>query len=171
MFSNRFQLYVQETAARQLLLLNITDQISEAVGLDYPASWALPVESGVETTNFISLFLNQIFISVIGVLVILAIMLIYSLLLSDVEEKTFEYGMLRTLGMPKVVLILLLCIQALYFAAPGIVLGFLICFILYVPIEYALSSFVIITMDASIHGPAIGLGLALGLILPFIGMV
>jgi len=48
---------------------------------------------------------------VIGVLVILASMLIYSLLLSGVEEKTFEYGMLRSLGLPKKELIMLLSLQ------------------------------------------------------------
>jgi len=48
---------------------------------------------------------------VIGVLVMLAILLIYSLLLTDVEEKTFEYAMLRTLGLPQRVLVVLLTIQ------------------------------------------------------------
>jgi ABC-type antimicrobial peptide transport system permease subunit len=41
----------------------------------------------------------------------LAIILIASLLLSDVEDKTFEYGMLRTLGMHKSSLVLLVIIQ------------------------------------------------------------
>jgi len=57
------------------------------------------------------MFLDQIFFAVNGVLVILSVLLIYSLLLSDVEEKTFEYGMLRTLGMQQNVLILLLVLQ------------------------------------------------------------
>lgn len=39
---------------------------------------------------FIRLFLDQIFVSVLAILVLLAMMLIYSLLLSDVEEKTYE---------------------------------------------------------------------------------
>ena len=169
-FQDRFDLYVQSTTDRQTELIQITDNISLALGLDYPASWTTPVESGVETTTYISLFLNEIFFSVIGVLCILAVMLIYSLLLSDVEEKTFEYGMLRMLGMPKVVLIALLCFQALYFAVPGIVVGFVICFILYIPIEFAISYFVITSMQAEIQSGAIALGLVLGICLPFLGM-
>ena len=38
-------------------------------------------------------------------------MLIYSLLLNDVEAKTYEYGMLRGLGMRQYVLIELLLTQ------------------------------------------------------------
>jgi len=65
----------------------------------------------VQATATIKMFLDQIFFAVNGVLVILSVLLIYSLLLSDVEEKTFEYGMLRTLGMQQNVLILLLVLQ------------------------------------------------------------
>jgi len=103
--------------------------------------------------------------------VILAILLIYSLLLSDVEEKTFEYGMLRTLGMPQRVLILLLIIQAFYFAAPGLFLGFLVCFLLYVPMDYIVSTYVIIAMDIVLHNSAVALGVVLGTILPILGML
>lgn len=34
-------------------------------------------------------------------LVMLAILLIYSLMISDIEEKTYEFGMLRALGFLK----------------------------------------------------------------------
>jgi ABC-type antimicrobial peptide transport system permease subunit len=34
----------------------------------------------------------------VALVVLLGILLIYSLLLNDVEEKTYEYGMLRALG-------------------------------------------------------------------------
>jgi ABC-type lipoprotein release transport system permease subunit len=47
------------------------------------------------------------------VLSVLAVILIISLLLSDVEEKTFEYGMLRTLGLRKGSLFQLLMMQVL----------------------------------------------------------
>lgn len=47
------------------------------------------------------------------VLIVLGGLLIYSLLLSNVEEKTYEYGMLRALGMKQYVLIELLIIQVI----------------------------------------------------------
>jgi ABC-type antimicrobial peptide transport system permease subunit len=45
------------------------------------------------------------------VLIVLGGLLIYSLLLGNVEEKTYEYGMLRALGMQSYVLIELLIAQ------------------------------------------------------------
>jgi ABC-type antimicrobial peptide transport system permease subunit len=53
-------------------------------------------------------------------LAILGIILIYSLLMGKVEEKTYEYGMLRALGMKKVSLIHIMVSQAFYFSIPGI---------------------------------------------------
>jgi ABC-type antimicrobial peptide transport system permease subunit len=40
--------------------------------------------------------------------------LIYSMMLNDVEERTYEFAMLRTLGFKNKSLIVLLVIQALF---------------------------------------------------------
>ena len=44
---------------------------------------------------------DALFGGVITVLCMLGVLLIYSLMLSDTDEKTYEYGMLRALGMPQ----------------------------------------------------------------------
>jgi len=62
----------------------------------------------MQMINFIKLFLNQIFDSTTIVLVLLGALLIFSLMLGNVEEKTYEYGMLRALGMNNKTLIHLL---------------------------------------------------------------
>lgn len=49
----------------------------------------------VEGLLTIKLFLNNIIIITVFLLSMLSILLIYSLMLSDVEEKTYEFGMLR----------------------------------------------------------------------------
>ena len=46
----------------------------------------------------IKVFLVSSMSTVVFFLGILSIVLIYSLMLSDVDEKTYEYGMLRALG-------------------------------------------------------------------------
>ena len=45
-------------------------------------------------------FLDNINNIVIFMLVVLGVLLIYSLMNSNVDEKTYEFGMLRTLGLP-----------------------------------------------------------------------
>lgn len=42
------------------------------------------------------------------ILLMLSILLIYSLMIGDIEEKTYEFGMLRALGFKKTWLIVLL---------------------------------------------------------------
>ena len=46
---------------RQIDLIERTDEIFRAIGINYPASIQTPVEGGVKTTQFISMFLNEVF--------------------------------------------------------------------------------------------------------------
>ena len=59
---------------------------------------SVPLRDAIEGLGFVRLFLDNSFNAVIFFLVILSILLIYSLMLSDVDEKTYEYGMIRALG-------------------------------------------------------------------------
>lgn len=54
---------------------------------------------------------------------LLSAQLIYSLMLTDVEGKTYEFGMLRALGFNTNNIVTLIFIQAFTFALPGMVLG------------------------------------------------
>ena len=65
---------------------------------------------------------------VVILFVIIAVLLIYSLLMISVEKKTFEFGVMRLAGLSKNGLIALICIQAVLFVLPAIVLAFLLSF-------------------------------------------
>jgi ABC-type antimicrobial peptide transport system permease subunit len=54
---------------------------------------------------------RQILIGLVVILLLHSMLVIYSLLLSNTEEKTYEYGMLRALGLRHNSLIQLLTIQ------------------------------------------------------------
>ena len=75
-------------------------------------------------------FLESIFYTSLALLALLSILLIYSLMLSDVEEKTYEFGMLRALGFNHKALIVLLTIQGLIFATGGTFLGIILAYII-----------------------------------------
>ena len=49
--------------------------------------------------------------------------MIYSLMLSDVEEKTFEFGMLRALGFNTGTIMGTILTQSFMFSIPGLALG------------------------------------------------
>lgn len=85
------------------------DQIS----VDYP------VLRYMNSTRFFSLFLGLILNMVIVVISMLSIVLIYSLLMINVETRQFEMGVLRMLGMKQIDLVQLIFMQALLYAIPG----------------------------------------------------
>lgn len=105
------------------------------------------------------------------VLLVLAVILIASLLTSDAEEKTFEYGMLRMLGFHSYSLVTLLVIQSFVFSLPGVLVGLLLCYILYLPIGYYLSDVVGSVVDVSFTPTSLTLGILAGVILPIFGTV
>jgi len=71
----------------------------------------------------ITVFMHTIMSTIIAFLGLLCIQLIYSLMLSDVEEKTFEFGMLRALGFNKRNILITIIMQAFTFSIPGLLSG------------------------------------------------
>lgn len=57
-------------------------------------------------------------------------MLLYSLMLSDVDEKTYEYGMLRALGFKKEHLVRVISLKSFGFSIPGLIFGVMVAFVL-----------------------------------------
>jgi ABC-type antimicrobial peptide transport system permease subunit len=62
------------------------------------------------------------------IIVIVDAILIYTLFISDIEERTYEFAMLRTLGFQKRSLIILLTVQALFFSLPATMIGFVLLY-------------------------------------------
>ena len=75
-------------------------------------------------------FLDSTLITIIVFLSMLSAMLLYSLMLSDVDSKTYEYGMLRSLGFKKTHLLSMISMQSLLFSIPGLTAGVLVAFAL-----------------------------------------
>lgn len=171
MYRDRFQTYIKALNEMNSDLIVFTNEISDAIDYRYPATFTLPLQVTLTPLYFLRLFLDQIFLFVAIVLIALGALLIYSLLLSNVEEKTYEYGMLRALGMKQYVLIELLIVQSLSFSVPGILVGLLGCFLLYIPIGYLISDFIAMTPDISLSVRAAMYGVVLGLIMPMIAII
>eukprot|EP00727_Mastigamoeba_balamuthi_P011155 m51a1_g6662 hypothetical protein (1014) ;mRNA; r:166914-171319 len=118
--TRRARIYMKSKDGRNSDMAHLTNNIAESLGTGYPAAFTTPISAALEGYSFFRLFLDQIFTFTLVVMLFLSGMLIYSLLLSDVESKTYEYGMLRALGMPNVVLVELLAIQSVLFSVPEV---------------------------------------------------
>ena len=86
-------------------LTEVTDEIMDILGLDSSYSLSSPLSLVVGLFNYLMYLLQQIFNFVVIVFAFMGGLLIYSLLMSDVESKTYEFGMLRALGLLKKLLI------------------------------------------------------------------
>lgn len=63
-------------------------------------------------------------------MVFLSTLVIYSLMISDVNELTYQFAMMRALGFQKGHVLTFVVFQAFSFAIPGVILGLIIAFIL-----------------------------------------
>ena len=69
---------------------------------------------------------GSVLLTVIVFLFILDFIVIYTIMLSDVEERTYDFAMLRCLGFKNTSLVVLLLMQALLYSVPATVVGFLL---------------------------------------------
>ncbi len=79
----------------------ITNSIYRNLGTNHPSNTVAPLNTTLVLLNFFKIFLENIFSYAVFIIASLSCVLIYSLMLSDVEEKTYQFGMLRALGFPK----------------------------------------------------------------------
>ena len=167
----RKKVYFRGFDDQQDLIVAMTNDIVDALGDTFGAGITAPVHTGLETYYYVEIFLNQIFLFCLVVMVFLVACLVYSLLLADSEAKTYEYGMLRALGLKQYVLVELLSFQSLLFAIPGILVGVLLGWLIYLPIGSYIASFSSYGLDMSLNSTAVTLAVVLGFIMPIVANV
>ena len=96
--NNQIEIYTGSQSNMNLMVGQASNKIVEAVGLNNNISMVFPIKQQMKAVEFITIFTNSNMLAIVAFLAILCTQLIYSLMLSDVEEKTYEFGMLRALG-------------------------------------------------------------------------
>ena len=106
----------------QSSLTKFASQVSKDIGI-FPYEMNLPVFNSLYPMRFGALFLGVSLKVIIAVLFLLSVIVIYNLLQVTVETKTFEFGVIRMLGLSKIGVAELILIQALFFVLPGVIFG------------------------------------------------
>ena len=88
---------------------------------------------------------------------------------SEVEEKAYEFGLMRALGLRKHSLILLLLIESAFFAVPGFLFGLLWAQILTIGIAYIFFSTAQTVSSYALTLSSVGIAGLLGLAVPLFG--
>jgi ABC-type lipoprotein release transport system permease subunit len=86
----------------------------------------LEVLRAMEAYGQAVMYLGLIFDIIILLFVILSILLIYSLLSISVETKTFEFGVMRMVGLSKTGIINMIVLQGFMFVLPSLICGFVL---------------------------------------------
>ena len=152
-------------------VLSELDKIDEALGF-YPINSNPELLNALIPYGYAVLFIGLIFDILLIIFVVVAILLIYSLLLISVETKTFEFGVMRLVGLNKAGFVGMILTQAGMFVLPAVLLGF----ILSVPFIYVLYSSLfsdslgyLPTVTPS--GPAVASALFVGVLIPFLSSI
>jgi ABC-type antimicrobial peptide transport system permease subunit len=116
-------------------------------------------------------FLSSTLIVVICFLAILSSQLLYALMLSDVDTKTYEYGMLRALGFKSSHLVGMITIQSFFYSLPGIVLGIAVALVTNVLLRYFIYVYAANTSDFALSSTSLWIGITFGIIMPLLAIL
>eukprot|EP01105_Mastigella_eilhardi_P013243 TRINITY_DN3008_c0_g2_i1.p1 TRINITY_DN3008_c0_g2~~TRINITY_DN3008_c0_g2_i1.p1 ORF type:complete len:1046 (-),score=253.85 TRINITY_DN3008_c0_g2_i1:217-3354(-) len=108
---------------------------------------ALPVMDNLGDYVYVGLFLGLIVNLSIVVLLFLSVVLIYSLMVINVETRTFEIGVMRTLGTTHAGVVALVLTQASLYALPSWVVGLVVAQFIEVGIAVVFESLTAISMS------------------------
>ena len=122
-FKDKFEIYSKTQKEMRHYISDIAGEITDMLGIDYKVNIETPLYQIMAGLEYPKIFLQDIFIGIMFFLWMLCVLLVYSLMLGNVDERTYEFGMMRSLGFKKNNLIFLIIIQGFIFAVPGVVLG------------------------------------------------
>lgn len=71
------------------------------------------------------LVLGLVFNIIMILFIIISVLLIFSLLMNSVEQKSFENGIMRLVGLSKYGYVFMIVTQAVMFVVPSIIAGYL----------------------------------------------
>lgn len=90
----------------------------------------MPTLMNLEQQTQMTQMLKAVNVLLLLDMVALSTLVIYSLMLSDVNEQTYQFAMMRALGFKKDHVLVFVIMQAFTFAIPGVILGLTIAFVI-----------------------------------------
>lgn len=131
----------------------------------------VPFSNQIDKVQHINFQMGSILFAVIFFLFLIDGILIYSMMLSDVEERTYEFAMLRTLGFKNSSLVTLLVVQACFQSIPATCVGFVLLLIFSQAAQLALYLYMGVTVAVHLNSQVVVLGLVTGIVVPMISNV
>eukprot|EP00026_Physarum_polycephalum_P001697 Phypoly_transcript_01699.p1 GENE.Phypoly_transcript_01699~~Phypoly_transcript_01699.p1 ORF type:complete len:1053 (-),score=137.59 Phypoly_transcript_01699:52-3186(-) len=131
----------------------------------------LVVLGELSNSAIISLFLGLILNIIIFILLFLSIILIYSLLMINVETKTFEMGVMRMIGITRRGLVQLLLFQAFSYSIPSWVAGLILSQLFGVFVASWFEGITGVPISPVLTSNAVLMATGLGLLIPIVASI
>ena len=96
--------------------------------------------------------------------------MLYSLTISDVETKTYEYGMLRALGFKSSHLIAMITLQSFLYSVPGVIAGIAVALTFNVIIRFMIFYMAGNAVEFGLTTTALCIGVCFGFFMPLISI-
>jgi ABC-type antimicrobial peptide transport system permease subunit len=141
MFRDRFSTYYLGREERNKELIRKSDLLFLSLGVDFAGSVQYPISAALGGFYFFQLFLGSLFQAVAVVIAVLGALLVYTLLLTNSEEKSFEVAIMRSQGMYRSQLAHLLVFQSAVFIVPAVAVGIGFLLVVNAILEVALAIF------------------------------
>jgi len=92
-------------------------------------------------------------------------------MLSDVEDKTYEFGMLRALGFNTKNIMATITIQSFTFSIPGLIIGMMLAAILNAIVRHILYTLTANSAGYFLSSSSVYLSLGIGILLPLVSNI
>lgn len=122
-------------------------------------------------TTLIESFLSSTLLVIIFFLAILSSQLLYSLMLSDVDTKTYEYGMLRALGFKSSHLVGMITLQSFFYSVPGVIAGVTVAAIINVSLRFLIYMFAQNQDTFRLSSTSLWIGCTFGFVMPLLSIL
>lgn len=130
-----------------------------------------PFLDALEKIEVADFQVGSVLVTVVVFLFILDFIVIYTIMLSDVDERTYDFAMLRCLGFKNSSLVVLLLMQALLYSIPATCIGFLLLEIFTSAAQIWLYQFAEISLTVSFSASTYWLGFGTGIGVPLLSNI
>jgi len=167
-FKDKFNIYNKDAKSMRYYISNKVSEIIDSLGRNHMVNIETPLLDNFKLLDVVRTFLQVILFGIMAFLWLLSVLLVYSLMLGNVDERTYESSMLRALGFQKNDLIILIIIQGLIFAIPGSCLGLISSYISNNFIAYLFYSYTKLVMPGFMSESNLIFGIVIGISIPLI---
>jgi len=155
-----------QSSRRQLRAL--ADEVSVALGVDYAVNITTPVLNDLELNEIFSILIDQIFFIVFVCIMLLTTLLLFSIATFDADKRSYEYAMLRTLGLRTKELIILVISKGLQITIPALLLGLAFALLGLLMVDIVLEAVAGGEVDLNVNAGFFIVAVLAGFVIPFL---